>query len=254
MKRILLVAAAMAALSLPAAAQHSAPKASSAAEPRSGGVVVESLPLHLLLAGMRQAEAPRAFEDRMVFSAKGPFRFVGAAFEHEGFGLVHPFEKNKQGVFVLAFLLPLKRKEPLVYRLVVDGAWTADEHNPRKIMDRSGGLELSVVDVPYLSDLHLGKYEVLAEDGRTARFVFRGKPGEVVAVCGDFNNWDPFLHEMAETSPGSYELELPLSPGIHYYAFVYRGEFLADPLNPEKAVDAEGRVVSVLSALALAGY
>ena len=99
-----------------------------------------------------------------------------------------------------------------------------------------------------LSDLHLGKYVILAEDGRTARFVFQARPGEIVSVCGDFDNWDPFIHEMPETSPGTYELALPLPRGTHRYAFVYRGEFLADPLNPTKAVDAEGRLVSVLDA------
>jgi len=197
---------------------------------------------------MKTAEAPRAFEDRMVFSAKGPYRFVGAAFEHEGFTRIHPFARNDYGVFVLAYPVPLKRTEPLVYRFVIDGSWTADERNPRRMINPRGGVELSWVKPPYLSDLHLGIYALLAEDGRTARFIFRGGPGEIVTVCGDFDNWDPFIHEMSETSPGTYELALPLPRGTHRYAFVYRGEFLADPLNPTKAVDAEGRLVSVLDA------
>jgi len=240
MRRLLLLAAAV-LLSTAAAAQA----------PLSAGAdanAVESLPLHLLLAGMKKAEAPRAFEDRMVFSAKGPYRFVGAAFEHEGFARIHPFARNGYGVFVLAYPVPLKRTEPLVYRFVIDGSWTADESNPRRFMNPRGGVELSWVDAPYLSDLHLGKYALLAEDGRTASFIFRGGPGEIVTVCGDFDNWDPFIHEMPETSPGTYELALPLPRGTHRYAFVYRGEFLADPLNPTKAVDAEGRLVSVLDA------
>jgi len=211
-------------------------------------MVVESLPLHLLLSGMRRAGPPEAFQDWMVFSAAGPYRFVGAAFEHEGFAVIHPFERNENGVFILALPVPLKRREGLVYRIVKDGAWSCDENNPRRRLDPVGGVELSVVDVPYLSDLHLGKYAILGEDGRTARFIFRGAPGETVAVCGDFDNWDPFIHAMAETSPGVYELSLPLSPGAHCYAFVYRGELVADPLNPEKATDPEGRAVSVLSA------
>lgn len=239
MKRILLVAAAAAILSAAAVAQKAPP---------ARGTVIESLPLHLLLAGMKKAEPPRAFEDRMVLSAEGPYRFVGAAFAHEGFALIHPFQRNAHGVFVLAYALPLKLTEPLVYRLVIDGAWTSDRLNPRKIADPQGGIELSTVDAPYLSDLHLGKYALLGEDGRTARFIFRGGAGEVVTVCGDFDNWDPFIHEMPETSPGTYELTLPLPPGTHFYAFVYRGQYVADPLNPEKAVDAEGRVVSVLTA------
>ncbi len=240
MRRLLLFVAAV-LLSTAAAAQA----------PASAGAnanAVASLPLHLLLAGMKTAEAPRAFEDRMVFSTKGPYRFVGAAFEHEGFTRIHPFARNDYGVFVLAYPVPLKRIEPLVYRFVIDGSWTADERNPRRMINPRGGVELSWVNPPYLSDLHLGTYALLAEDGRTARFIFRGGPGEIVTVCGDFDNWDPFIHEMSETSPGTYELALPLPRGTHRYAFVYRGEFLADPLNPTKAVDAEGRLVSVLNA------
>jgi hypothetical protein len=243
MKRILTLAV-LAALSLSAAAQSSP----AAAVVLGRGTVVGSLPLHLLLGGMKRAAPPRAFEDRIVFSAEGPYRFVGAAFEHEGFATIHPFERNQQGVFVLAYPVPLKRRDPLVYRLVVDGAWTADELNPRRIVGPAAGLELSVVDVPYLSDLHYGTYAVIAQDGKTARFIFRGNSGEIVTVCGDFDNWDPFIHEMPETAPGTYELELPLPPGIHYYAFVYRGEFVADPLNPRKAVNGDGTVVSVISA------
>jgi hypothetical protein len=244
-KRPFLLAAALAALSLPLFAQRgeAAPIAAAARDN-----AVDSLPLHLLLSGMTRAAAPRPFEDRMVFSFDGPYRFVGAVFEHEGFAVMHPFERNKHGVFVLAYRVPLKRRDPLVYRLVVDGAQIADPLNPRKAYDAAGGLELSVVDAPYLSDLHLGLYAVLGEDGRTARFLFRGASGEVVTVCGDFDNWDPFIHEMSETSPGTYELSLPLPPGTHYYAFVYRGEYLTDPLNPEKAVSGEGRVVSVIQA------
>jgi hypothetical protein len=243
MKRLLLFIAVLVVLSLPAAAQHAAVPAVA-----SRGAIISSLPLHLFLAGMTQAEAPRTFEDRIVFSVDGPYRFVGASFEHEGFAIIHPFDRNKQGVFVLAYPIPLKRTEPLVYRIVVDGAWTLDERNPRRILGSAPGLELSVVDVPYLSDLHPGTYQIIAEDGRTARFIFRGAPGEIVTVCGDFDNWDPFIHEMAETTPGTYELSLPLPPGKHFYAFVYRGEFLTDPLNPQKATNGDGLVVSMISA------
>ena len=68
-----------------------------------------------------------------------------------------------------------------------------------------------------------------------------------MTVCGDFDNWDPFIHELVETSPGIYELELPLPPGRHYYTFIYRGEALTDPLNPDKAANRDGKAVSVLN-------
>ncbi|HET7838487.1 MAG TPA: hypothetical protein VFL04_01920 [Rectinemataceae bacterium] len=209
---------------------------------------VESLNLHLKLAGMARASAPAVVDGYLVLSARGPYRFVGAAFAHEGFAAVHAFKKNAKGVFVLAYKVPLKRSEALSYRLVIDGVWTWDPANPRREMDPELGLAVSLADVPYLSDLHLGLYELLdRRDGRTANFIFRAAPGESVTVSGDFDNWDPFIHEMSETSPGVYELSLPLTPGTHLYGFVYRGSLVPDPLNVEKASNREGKIVSVIS-------
>jgi hypothetical protein len=206
------------------------------------------LNLHLELAGLKAARPPEVIEGELVLSAYGPYRAVAAAFAHEGFAILHPYERNRQGVFVLAYPVPLKRTEALEYRIVADGVWTLDPANSERLADPMTGVEVSVAQVPYLSDLHLGLYQLLDEDGRTARFLFRGASGESVSVCGDFDNWDPFIHEMEETSPGLYRLDLPLSPGRHFYAFVYRGEELPDPLNPVKASNRDGKVVSVLVA------
>ena len=217
-------------------------------QPKAAGRVIENLTLHLALAGMKAAEAPRVIEGELVLSASGPYRSVAVAFAHENFAVLHPYERNRQGVFVFAYPVPLKWKGgSLEYRVVIDGVWTIDPSDPDRRSDPATGLELSVARVPYLSDLHLGLYKVLGDDGSTARFLFRGASGESVTVCGDFDNWDPFIHEMSETAPGVYQLDLPLTRGRHYYAFVYRGEELPDPLNPEKAADREGRLVSVLT-------
>lgn len=219
----------------------------STVEPKPAGRVIENLELHLALAGMKTARAPRVIKDELVLSVSGPYRSVAAAFAHEGFSTLHPYERNRQGVFVLAYPVPLKwDKGKLDYRVVIDGVWTLDPVAPERETDPDTGLEVSVASVPFLSDLHLGLYKILGEDGRTARFLFRGAAGESVAVCGDFNNWDPFIHAMEETSPGMYQLELPLPKGRHYYDFVYRGEELPDPLNPDKAATREGKEVSVL--------
>jgi hypothetical protein len=245
--RKLLAAALSAALLSPCLGAEGSTK--TVAQPKVAGRVIESLPLHLVLAGMKAASAPRVVEGELVLSASGPYRSVAAAFAHEGFARLHPYERNRQGVFVLAYPVPPKWSAgTMEYRVVIDGVWTVDPADPERRADPDTGLELSVARVPNLSDLRLGSYRLLGEDGRTARFLFRGGSGESVAVCGDFNNWDPFIHAMSETSPGVYQLEIPLAPGRHFYAFVYRGEELPDPLNPEKAADREGKIVSVLTA------
>lgn len=244
--RIMASVLALAAASLSLWAQGESSSVASAG-PKPKGRVIENLTLHLALAGMKSAEPPRVVEGELVLSAAGPYFSVAAAFAHEGFAVLHRYERNRQGVFVLAYPVPLKwDKGKLEYRVIIDGVWTLDPADPEIETDPMTDLEVSVAAVPYLSDLRLGLYKILAEDGHTARFIFRGAAGESVAVCGDFNNWDPFIHAMEETSPGVYQLELPLSKGKHYYDFVYRGEELPDPLNPDKAATREGKQVSVL--------
>jgi hypothetical protein len=239
------VALAMALASLSLSAEGGG---STVPQVKTAGRVIESLSLHLALAGMKSAQAPRVIEGELVLSASGPYRSVAAAFAHEDFARLHPYERNRQGVFVLAYPVPLKWESGILeYRVVIDGVWTIDPADPERRSDPATGLELSVARVPNLSDLRLGLYEIIGDDGYTARFLFRGASGETVTVCGDFNNWDPFIHAMSETSPGIYRLDLPLPPGRHYYDFVYRGEELSDPLNPEKAANREGKVVSVLT-------
>jgi hypothetical protein len=215
-------------------------------QPKTAGRVIESLPLHLKLAGLKAGKPPEAFQGELVLSVSGPYRAVAAAFAHEGFAKLHAYERNAQGVFVLAYPIPLKWNDDLEYRVIIDGVWTVDPANPERRSDPATGVELSVAHVPYISDLHLGVYHLLGDDGRTARFLFRGESGEAVTVCGDFDNWDPFIHEMAETSPGVYQLDLPLPPGRHYYTYVYRGEEVQDPLNSDKAASRDGKLVSVL--------
>jgi hypothetical protein len=241
--RQLFLALSISLLCLPLAAEGTG----TLSQPKVAGRVIESLPLHLQLAGLKTAKAPIVLEGELVLSAFGPYRFVAAAFAHEGFAILHPYERNRQGVFVLAYPIPLNRKEDLEYRVIMDGVWTTDPANPSTREDPDTGLVLSSARVPVLSDLHLGLYKLLDEDGTTARFLFRGASGESVTVCGDFDNWDPFIHELAETSPGIYRLDLALSPGRHYYRFNYRGESLPDPLNPSKASSSDGQLVSVLN-------
>jgi len=221
--------------------------ATTVVQPKVAGRVIESLPLHLILASMKKAEPPRVAGSELVLSVSGPYRSVAAAFAHEDFAILHPYERNRQGVFVLAYPVPLKWSGNIEYRVVIDGVWSVDPMAAETQLDHDSGVELSVARVPYLSDLHLGLHKILSEDGKTARFIFRGGKGESVTVCGDFDNWDPFILEMTETSPGVYELEMPLSPGTHYYNFIYRGEALTDPLNPDKAARRECGEVSVLT-------
>jgi hypothetical protein len=210
------------------------------------GFQVESLTLHLHLAGLRHSAPPEVVEGYLVLTAEGAYRYVGASFAYEDFRTVYAFEKNAHGVFVLAVPVPYEMTEPLKYRLIVDGAWCRDAANPAFVRDPRTGTVFSLAAVPFVSSARPGAWKLLAEDGRTVRFRYETEPGRIVAVVGDFNAWDPFVHELAETAPGVYELDLPLPPGEHYYAFLIQGDRVPDPLNPNRLYDSAGRTVSVI--------
>lgn len=247
MKRIISIAALVACLILaaPIFAAEGGGEAGAAIAVPHGALVVESLELHLALASMGEAGAPRIIDNNLVLSAKGPYRYVAVAFASENYAKLHSFDRNRQGVFVFAMPVPLKSREPIAYRLVIDGVWTFDPRNPLRA-ESASGVSVSLAQVPYLSDEKPGLYSILGEDGRTAHFLFKGESGMYVTVAGSFDNWDPFLYEMAETRPGVYELVLALPPGRHYYAFYFDGAPHPDPLNQEKATSKDGVIVSTL--------
>lgn len=207
---------------------------------------VESLTLHLHLAGLRQAEPPKVVEGYLILTAQGAYRYVGASFSHEGFQNIYSFERNAHGLFVLAVPVPYETREPLKYRLIVDGIWCKDAANPAFERDPRTGAVFSLAKVPYVSSARPGVWKIVADDGRTVRFRYETDPGQFVTVVGDFNAWDPFIHELRETSPGVYELALPLPSGEHRYAFLVRGDRVPDPLNPARLYDSSGRTVSVV--------
>ncbi len=212
----------------------------------AGAFQVESLTLHLHLAGLRRASPPQVLEGYLILTAEGAFRHVGASFAHEDFRNVHSFQRNAHGLFVLAVPVPYEIRKPLKYRLIVDGIWGRDAANPEFERDPRTGAVFSLAAVPFLSSARPGAWRILAEDGRTARFRYESDPGLFVAVVGDFNAWDPFVHELTETRPGVYELSLPLPSGEHRYAFLVGGDRVPDPLNPERLYDTAGRTVSVI--------
>jgi hypothetical protein len=51
---------------------------------------------------------------------------------------------------------------------------------------------------------------------------------------------------MKETSPGFYELSLPLPTGIYYYAYFIGTKQIPDYTNPRRAFTEDGRNASVL--------
>jgi hypothetical protein len=54
-----------------------------------------------------------------------------------------------------------------------------------------------------------------------------------VQLAGSFTNWEP-RYELREAAPGIWTITVPLSQGVHDYAFVVDGaQWVADPYAPQ---------------------
>jgi 1,4-alpha-glucan branching enzyme len=184
-------------------------------------------------------------EDVLILSIKPPqsARFVGARFAHEGWNVLHAYSVNENGVFVLDFPVPEGVRD-IRYRIVIDGLWTTDPSNP-VVETNPAGSEFSVFTLQAEPDRPVTSPRRNA--GGALTFLFRGTPGRRVALVGDFNNWDPFMDLMEETSPGTFTLSIRVPPGPHFYFFVTEGRRVLDGFNTETGRDPDGGIVSYFS-------
>ena len=231
-----------------------------------GAVDIESYQFIDHLRAISSPAKPEIYEDAVLFTVSSSYQRVGIAFAHESYSRVHWFQKLLVPGDPADFVITGRGNQiidPYVetgimfhlehipsdltnmdYRLIINGLWMADPLNPMSITGPSGVVE-SRVPLPVLSARLAASRQI---SGRTAdgayRFNYRAASGETITVGGSFNNWDPFMYELRETSPGFYSLTLPIPPGIFQYVFFHRGERIPDQDNPEKLYARDGRILS----------
>src|SRR5688500_13444338 len=79
------------------------------------------------------------------------------------------------------------------------------------------------------------------------RFFHRGEPGRYVELIGDFPSFKR-PRPMRETSPGEYQLELELAPGVYRYKLRIDGHaWITDPraIAIDRAEGFENSIVIV---------
>ena len=223
-------------------------------------VDIESYQFIDYLRALSKPGKPEIFEDGVIFTAPSSHRRVGISFAHEGYAKVYwlrplvvprdraelyvngKFQKKMDpyvdsGIMFHVETIPSNVKN-LDYRMIIDGLWTVDPLNPSSVTNSSGIIE-SRIPLPEKPKPHLE-----ATLPGTYRFIYRTLPGETITVGGSFNNWDPFMYELREISPGFYTLALPLPLGSFQYVFFHRGEQVTDQENSRRMFTKEGRIVS----------
>lgn len=199
--------------------------------------------LHLQVNNLTKAREPQVMDRKVVLTWKGDTqpRYVAAAFKHEAYRQKHLFWRNQNGVYFLVFDLASDSPTTLEYRLIVDGLWQGDPANPNRVRDDQGVVLSRVSLTP--ADLPAHHGPVQGHFGEV-EFAYHGKAGQLVALVGNFNQWDPYAHFLEEGHPGEYHLKLILPPGTILYKFVVGTKSYLDPGNAHTGHDAQGGTFS----------
>ena len=202
-----------------------------------------------IVARLDFPKEPVIMENHIVFTQKTGPRFVGIAFDFEDYQTIHPFmlHKNRDAEgnvtnSLMFFILerPDFLKE-ISYRLIVDGLWTFDPNNSNCYYDNESGVTISKIEI---NETKPEITNTTKESG--TKFVYNGKPGQTIRLSGTFTNWDSWIYELKETSPGFYELNIPLPAGEYYYNYYLGMNAIVDTTNPRRAYTADGRTTSVI--------
>ena len=212
-------------------------------------VVYQPYELDKLILEIDGPCAPIVTEDYIIFTADVNNRSVGIAFDFENYQTIHPFQilmkvdaDGKKTPVHMFYCYERKHKiQTIKYRLIMDGLWTTDPLNPNKEYDDSVNLYFSKID-------NLGTIYEYTEKTKddSVRFIYKGEEGLNLHLAGTFTNWDPWIYTLEETSPGFYELYLPLPSGKYYYNYYIGLTPVLDNTNPDKAYTLDGRSASVI--------
>ena len=211
-------------------------------------IIYQPYELDKLIHEIDEPCAPIVTEDYIIFTAATDHRNVGIAFDFENYQTIHPFQilmridEDGNKTPHMSYCYERKHKiENIRYRLIMDGLWTTDPLNPDKIYDDTVNLYFSQVN-------NLGKVYEYTEKQKddSVRFIYKGETGLDLHLAGTFTNWDPWIYSLEETSPGFYELSLPLPTGKYYYNYYIGLTPVLDNTNPDKAYTLDGRSASVI--------
>lgn len=203
----------------------------------------------ILVSQIDGVQEPYLKGNSVIFTAKDNARHVGIALDYENFSQIHSFSKkvkkdennNITDTFYFYVLDLPKNIQEFKYRLVIDGLWTMDPLNSNKSFDSASNLMLSVFDagreIPDVTE---------EKTSGTVRFVYKGESGKQIRLGGSFTNWDSWIYELKEVSPGLYQLDLSLPPGTYQYCYYSGIKSFTDKTNPKKCYSKEGKEASVL--------
>jgi len=134
------------------------------------------------------------------------------------------------------------------YKFLVDGVWTNDPDNPKRVPDPYGG-ENSVLTIGKDDSKPTQKPSKTKESSgekHKIEFNYYNPSARQVYIAGDFNNWSPDQNPLESDDEGNWSIKLDLITGKYEYKFVVDGQWQPDPDNPRMAPDSYGGINSIV--------
>lgn len=156
-----------------------------------------------------------------------------------------PMERSNNGVWF--YIIPLDDEERIIrYKFMVDGIWINDPVN-MDIDDDNTGSYYSIVRQDKLPESKQISFRILNEITRLVEFRLYAPHATIVALAGDFNNWNTEADLLKKDNSGIWHLQKRLPKGACRYNFVVDGTWQLDLYNPHTASNAAGMLCSVIS-------
>ncbi len=136
------------------------------------------------------------------------------------------------------------RASEMTYKYIVDGTWITDPSNPFRRDDNAGSY-VSLAEFPGGIKNQKVTFKILA-DGRVEFRLYRPE-ARMIAIAGDFNNWNPENDILRRGKRGIWHLTKELPPGKYRYQYIVDGEWTFDLHNKNSGSSDTGELCSVVT-------
>ncbi len=186
-------------------------------------------------------QSPLVLSNMILFFYQGKAKSVELAGDFNNWSNNLQMEETRPNLWILSLKTRLP-KDKYRYRIKVDGFWIADPVNPLYETDH-GRQRLSILNLT--NDFTPNKRYPFWVTNDTYVFQYQSTNANIVTIAGDFNNWNPYSHQLKHKGAGIFEIELELDPKkIHLYSFVQDGIWTTDPNNKKQFVNEVNRVIN----------
>jgi len=153
-------------------------------------------------------------------------------------------ERSESGVWF--YIIPQIDDERILrYKFLVDGVWINDPENNDMIDDNAGSY-FSIVRQEKNTEVGQVSFKILDAYKRIVEFRLYAPKATIVAIAGDFNNWNTEVDLLKKDKNGIWRIQKRLPKGAFRYNFVVDGIWRLDLYNPHTAANFAGMLCSVI--------